>query len=191
MELLDRLCARGHAKLAVDRGRLALDRVFGDEEPLTDLEEIQVGGQQREQPQLGGGERRHPWCPSRRCRVRRADPRPGRAGPRGRVAAGGCRGLGAGPSWPRRRRPGPAELQQRLDGEGRDGVGEQRPKASVEVADKSRKHPNPHRHQRRWEEAFRILEPLASPISGDDIASAWRRPFGWTSRLMAMEQVDA
>ena len=52
---------------------------------------------------------------------------------------------------------GTPQLHQGLDGDGWDGVGEQRPKASVEVADKSRKHTNPHRHQRRWEGGLQDL----------------------------------
>ena len=54
---VDRLGARGDPELAVDRSRLGLDRVRGDEEVVGDLAERQVGGEEVEQPELGGAQR--------------------------------------------------------------------------------------------------------------------------------------
>jgi hypothetical protein len=50
LDALDRLATGGDAELAVDRHRLALDRVLGEAEPLADLPEGQVGRQQRQEP---------------------------------------------------------------------------------------------------------------------------------------------
>jgi hypothetical protein len=55
---VDRLAAGGDAELAVERERLALDRVRRDIEPFAHLREGEVGRQQRQEPQLGGGQ---PW----------------------------------------------------------------------------------------------------------------------------------
>src|SRR6185312_3370068 len=41
------------AQLAIHGDRLRLDRIAGDEQTLADLAERQVGGEQREQSQLG------------------------------------------------------------------------------------------------------------------------------------------
>src|SRR6266516_2906882 len=57
---LDRLAARRHAELAVDRDRLRLDGVRRQVQALADLAERVVGGQQREEPQLRRRERRRP-----------------------------------------------------------------------------------------------------------------------------------
>src|SRR6516225_6074248 len=54
----DRLAAGGGAQLAVDRVRLRLDGVAGQEQFPADLRERQVGGEQRQQAQLGGAQRR-------------------------------------------------------------------------------------------------------------------------------------
>ena len=50
--------ARRHAELPVDGDRLGLHRVAGDEEPFADLGEREMRREQREQAQLGGGQRR-------------------------------------------------------------------------------------------------------------------------------------
>ena len=47
-----------HPELAVDRGRLGLDRRAGHVQPLTDLPEREVRRQQGQQPQLGSRQRR-------------------------------------------------------------------------------------------------------------------------------------
>jgi hypothetical protein len=43
---------------------LGLDRVVGEVQPFADLRKGEVGGQQRQQPQLGGGQRRGPHGPA-------------------------------------------------------------------------------------------------------------------------------
>ena len=63
---VDRLAAGRDAELAVDRDRLGLDRVSGDVQPLPDLPKREVGGQQREEPKLGGRQRR---CPRPSARI--------------------------------------------------------------------------------------------------------------------------
>src|SRR5829696_6733315 len=60
LSAVDGLASGGDAELAVDRYRLGLDRVPREVQSLADLGEGEVGGQQWEQPQLGGGERREP-----------------------------------------------------------------------------------------------------------------------------------
>lgn len=50
LQAVDRLAAGGDAELAVDRQRLALDRVRRDIETLAHLPEGQVGRQQRQEP---------------------------------------------------------------------------------------------------------------------------------------------
>jgi hypothetical protein len=54
--VLHRLATGGDAELAVDRDRLGLDRVLGQEKLPADLRKRQVGAQQRQQAQLGGAE---------------------------------------------------------------------------------------------------------------------------------------
>jgi hypothetical protein len=51
--LFDSITPTGDSEFAVDRHRLRLDRVRRDEQPLADLGECQVGGEQRQQSQLG------------------------------------------------------------------------------------------------------------------------------------------
>ena len=53
----DGLRARGDPELAVDRARLRLDRVRGHEQVVGDLAEGQVGGEEVQQPELGGAQR--------------------------------------------------------------------------------------------------------------------------------------
>src|SRR4051794_7326004 len=54
----DRLAPRRDAELAVQGKHLALHGVARDEQPLTDLAEREMSREQRDQPQLCGGERR-------------------------------------------------------------------------------------------------------------------------------------
>src|SRR5262245_22152990 len=53
---VDRLAAARDPELPIDRDRLRLDRVAGDVEPVADLAEGEVGGQQRQQAELGPGQ---------------------------------------------------------------------------------------------------------------------------------------
>ena len=55
---LDRRAPRRHAELPVDREGLGLHRVRRQVQALGDLPEGEVGGQQRQDPQLGRGEGR-------------------------------------------------------------------------------------------------------------------------------------
>jgi hypothetical protein len=55
--MVDRLASGRDAELSIDRERLGLHRVLRDEQPLANLPEAQVAGQQRQQAQLGGSKR--------------------------------------------------------------------------------------------------------------------------------------
>ena len=57
LDVLDGLAAGGGAEFAVDRERLALDRVLGDVESLAYLSEGQVGREQGQEPQFSRGQR--------------------------------------------------------------------------------------------------------------------------------------
>src|SRR5262245_47866058 len=57
LHALDRLAARRDAQLAVDRDRLRLHCLGRQVQSLAELPETTVGGQLRQQAQLGAGER--------------------------------------------------------------------------------------------------------------------------------------
>ena len=88
-DALHRLAARGNAELAVDRDRLGLDRVARQAQPLADLQQGEMGRQQRQQAQLGRGQRRRPRRPAGRSGPASPPARPpGPAARPGSAAAG-------------------------------------------------------------------------------------------------------
>src|SRR5262245_31032930 len=133
LRALDRLAAGGDAELVVHRERVLLHRVVREVQPLADLPEGEVGGQQREHAQLRPGERR---C-SDALFADRVELGPqlvgllgedAQVGPQVEDVPGLPQGfLGAGGVV--ERQIGAPKLQQRLDGEVRRCVAEQRAQA--------------------------------------------------------------
>src|SRR3954452_10259488 len=116
----DRVAARRHTELAVDRYRLRLDRVARDVQPLGDLAEGEARREMGQKAQLGARERRGPALGDTRLRtraaelddlrVKRAQPRPPSEDRFG--LADECRGA----ALVGQREPDPRELDPRLYG---------------------------------------------------------------------------
>ncbi len=136
---LDRLAPARRVELAVDRDRLRLDGVAGDEEPLGDLPEREVGGQQGQQAKLGRSER---GCPARRLRRRPsraslARPRPPPRACRASGADEGCRPP-RGRASPRRVRPTGPDAPSRARAEPAPRTRTERASSSGACAGRSR-----------------------------------------------------